>query len=237
MTDADAAPGGVGVVVVAAGSGSRLGAEVPKAFVQLRGRTLLSYAVERARGTRGLVAVVLVVPEDYADPSRLTDLGVPLGPDTVIVVGGAERTDSVRAGLAALAVDPRIEVVLVHDAARCLTPPTVFDRVVAAVAAGADGAVPGLAVIDTIKVVDSVGGVTGTLQRASLRAVQTPQGFRAEVLRTAYASGHQATDDAALVERAGGNVIVVDGDPMAFKVTTADDLARAERILAAEWRP
>ena len=227
MTDADAAPGGVGVVVVAAGSGSRLGAEVPKAFVRLRGRALLSYAVERARGTRGLVAVVLVVPEDYADPSRLTDLGVPLGPDTVIVVGGAERTDSVRAGLAALAVDPRIEVVLVHDAARCLTPPAVFDRVVAAVAAGADGAVPGLPVIDTIKVVDSVGGVTGTLQRASLRAVQTPQGFRAEVLRTAYASGHQATDDAALVEQAGGNVIVVDGDPLAFKVTTAEDLERA----------
>ena len=148
---------------------------------------------------------------------------------TAFVTGGAERTASVAAGLAALPAG--CDVVLVHDAARCLTPTAVFDRVVAAVRAGADGVVPGLAVVDTVKTVDAEGLVTGTPDRVSLRAVQTPQGFPRAVLLAAHASGVAATDDAALVERAGRRVLVVEGDPMAFKVTTPDDLERAERLV------
>ena len=147
----------------------------------------------------------------------------------MVVAGGAERTDSVAAGLAALG---DVDIVLVHDAARCLTPLEVFERVVDAVGGGAAGAVPGLPLVDTVKTVDPSGVITGTPDRASLRAVQTPQGFRREVLVTAYRSGVGATDDAALVELGGHHVVVVAGDPLAFKVTSPDDLEHAERLLA-----
>ena len=233
MIDADAAPSSVGVVVVAAGSGSRLGAGVPKAFVRLRDRPLLAYALDTVAGLAHLRSLVVVAPPGHADPQAADDgswSGVVLPPGTVVVAGGAERSDSVAAGLAA--VDPSCDVVLVHDAARCLTPLDVFERVVAAVGGGHAGAVPGLPVVDTVKTVDASGVITGTPDRAVLRAVQTPQGFRREVLVTAYASGLQATDDAALVERCGHHVVVVDGDPLAFKVTTPDDLGRAEHHLA-----
>lgn len=231
MTDADPALGGVGVVIVAGGAGTRLGAELPKAFVCVGGRSLLSYAVERVAQIPHLAQVVIVAPQGHATPAAMADVSMPEG--TVVVPGGAERSDSVRAGLAAL--DPACDVVLIHDAARCLTPVPVFERVVAAVRAGAAGAVPGLPVIDTIKSVDADGVITGTPDRAALRAVQTPQGFDATVLRTAYASGLSATDDAALVEAIGHHVRVVDGDPMAFKITTPEDLARAERLVCGGW--
>ncbi|GAA4411050.1 2-C-methyl-D-erythritol 4-phosphate cytidylyltransferase [Fodinibacter luteus] len=237
MTDADAAPGSVGVVVVAAGSGSRLGAGVPKAFVRLHGRPLLAYAVDTVARLPHLRSVVVVAPLDHAAPRDAADPvweGVELPSGAVVVAGGAERTDSVAAGLAA--VDATCDVVLVHDAARCLTPLDVFERVVEAVRRGAAGAVPGLPVVDTVKSVDAEGVITGTPDRASLRAVQTPQGFRREVLATAYGSGLRATDDAALVERCGHHVVVVAGDPLAFKVTTPDDLERAERLLARAGR-
>lgn len=229
MTDADAAPSSVGVVVVAAGSGSRLGAGAPKAFVHLRGRPLLAHALDTIARMPGLTSLVVVTPAGLTDPSDALWAGVDLPAGAVVVGGGAERTDSVAAGLAALA--PSCDVVLVHDAARCLTPFAVFERVVAAVRAGAAGAVPGLPVVDTVKTVDAEGVITGTPDRGSLRAVQTPQGFRREVLAAAYASGVQATDDAALVERSGHHVLVVDGDPLAFKVTTADDLEQAHWLL------
>lgn len=237
MTDADAAPRSVGVVVVAAGSGTRLGAAVPKAFVRLAGRTLLSYAVERVVQVPGLASVVLVLPEGWlpGEPGYDHEVSRHLPAGTAFVAGGAERGDSVRNGLERL--DPACDVVLIHDAARCLTPVSTFERVVAAVGAGADGAVPGLPVVDTIKTVDAEGVITGTPDRAALRAVQTPQGFDAKVLRTAYASGLSATDDAALVELTGHHVRVVEGDPLAFKVTTPEDLAQAERIVAAGWSP
>ncbi len=231
--DAHPAPGGVGVVVVAAGSGTRLGAAVPKAAVRIAGRTLLAHAVERILTVEGLRSLVLVVPPGTAGAGHW-DLAGPGAVPTTFVEGGTERTGSVAAGLAAL--DPGCEVVLVHDAARCLTPTAVFDRVVAAVRAGADGVVPGLAVVDTVKTVDADGIVTGTPDRASLRAVQTPQGFPRDVLAAAHASGIVATDDAALVERAGHHVLVVEGDPMAFKVTTPEDLERAERLLGSSGR-
>lgn len=238
MTDAHAASRGVGVVVVAAGSGSRLGAGLPKAFVVLGGRPLLGHALAGVAAVLGVGSVVVVVPADLVDPSGPAWAGVDLPDGAVVVAGGADRTASVAAGLAAL--DPSCEVVLVHDAARCLTPPAVFERVADAVRAGAAGVVPGVPVVDTVKVVDDRGVVTATPDRATLRAVQTPQGFRREVLLAAHASGVVATDDAALVEALGHEVLVVEGDPAALKVTTPADLAHAERLLAAptpEGRP
>ncbi len=228
--DARTAPRGVGVVVVAAGSGTRLGAGMPKAFVPLAGRPLLGWALDAVARVPGLRSVVVVAPSGLADPGAPAWAGVTLPDGAVVVTGGAERTDSVAAGLAAL--DPACDVVLVHDAARCLAPVAVFVRVVDAVRAGAAGVVPGVAVVDTVKTVDARGVVTGTPDRATLRAVQTPQGFRREVLEAAHAGGAGATDDAALVEQLGHDVLVVDGDPRSFKVTTVDDLAHAERLLA-----
>lgn len=250
MSDAHAAARGVGVVVVAAGSGSRLGAGVPKAFVDLAGRPLLAHALEVVAAVPGLTSVAVVVPADLADPTGPAWAGIRLPATTVVVPGGADRTASVAAGLAAL--DAACDVVLVHDAARCLTPVSVFERVVAAVRAGAAGAVPGVAVVDTVKVVDPRGVVTATPARESLRAAQTPQGFRRDVLAAAHAAragggggtagadgtaGRSATDDAALVEALGHEVLVVEGDPMALKVTTPDDLALAARLVASRPVP
>ncbi len=229
MIDADAAPCSVGVVVVAAGSGTRLGAGRPKAFVARCGRPLLGYAVDTVARLPHLASLVVVAPPDHADPAGPAWAGVDLPPDAVVVAGGASRTDSVAAGLAAVG---DVDVVLVHDAARCLTPLAVFERVVEAVRAGAAGAVPGIALVDTVKTVDAHGVITGTPDRASLRAVQTPQGFARDVLVSAYGSGLGATDDAALVELGGHHVVVVEGDALAFKVTSRGDLEHAERVLA-----
>jgi 2-C-methyl-D-erythritol 4-phosphate cytidylyltransferase len=150
--------------------------------------------------------------------------------DIDVVAGGAERTDSVAAGLAMLR--PEDSIVLVHDAARCLAPPALYSRLVREVRSGHPAVVPGLAVSDTIKQVDGSGDVVGTPERASLRAIQTPQAFQRAVLERAHALGLRATDDAALVEKAGDRVRVVEGDRLAFKITTPDDLATAERHLA-----
>lgn len=238
-------PGGAGVVVVAAGSGSRLGADRPKALVEVAGATLLEHAVRGAL-LAGVDAVVVVAPASHlaeAEP-LLARLLAAAGGTTgalpgVVVVGGAERTDSVGAGLRALEAvvaeqGVALDVVLVHDAARCLTPADVYLRVTAAVRAGAAAAVPGLPVVDTVKVVDEAGVVLSTPQRSSLRAVQTPQAFAVEVLRAAHASGAHASDDAALVEALGHEVVVVEGDPRAFKITDREDLARAARLAAVE---
>jgi 2-C-methyl-D-erythritol 4-phosphate cytidylyltransferase len=146
-----------------------------------------------------------------------------------VVAGGPDRSASVAAGIAALHHDDGI--VLVHDAARCLAPADLFARVIDAVRAGHPTVVPGVAVTDTVKVVDAHRRVTATLERSTLRGIQTPQGFLREVLEHAHASGEDATDDAGLVERIGGHVLVVDGDPMALKITTALDLALAEALL------
>ncbi len=215
---------------MAAGSGRRLGADRPKAFVQLAGRTLLEHAL-RGVLAAGVGEVVVVVPADLVERAR--EIVAPLvGQQHVrvsVVAGGEERTDSVAAGLAALSAPVRR--VLVHDAARCLTPGSVFERVLASLTAGAKGAVPGLPVVDTIKTVDERGVITGTPDRTALRAVQTPQGFDREVLERAHATGSQATDDAALVEALGHEVHVVQGDPLALKITTAQDLERARQLL------
>ncbi len=155
-----------------------------------------------------------------------------LGPTATLVPGGAERTDSVRAGLAAVNA---ADWILVHDAARPLTPPDMIARIVAELKGGRRAVIPAIAVADTIKSVNAAGDVSGTPDRAGLRAVQTPQGFAADLLRRAYAAaGDVATDDAALVEQMGDSVHVVDGDRLAFKITTALDMTLAEAILSRE---
>lgn len=215
-------------VVPAAGGGRRLGAAVPKAFVELGGKTLLRRAVDMllSVGTVGLVVVVVPV-------ERVVDVAAELGSAELVVAGGAQRPHSVRAGLdAALAAAPSARYVVVHDAARALTPPQLVRDVVTALRAGADAVVPVLPVVDTIKTVDTDGLVTGTPDRSTLRAVQTPQGFRVQVLREAHAAGAVATDDAGLVERTGSAVHTIAGDPLAFKITTALDLRLARMLLA-----
>ena len=208
-------------IVVAGGSGRRFGA--PKQFSLLGGRPVVEWAVDACRPFS--VGIVLVVPSDvaYAD--------APMHGADALVAGGDTRSDSVRRGLAA--VPAEADVVLVHDAARPLATAEVFEAVIAAVLEeGADGAVPGVPVHDTIKEVDDAHNVTATLDRRTLVAVQTPQGFRADVLRRAHERDMtDATDDAALVEALGGRVRVVPGDPGNLKITTADDLRDAQHRL------
>lgn len=203
---------------------------MPKAFVSLGGRPLLSYAVERACAVPEVSCLVVVVPADLVSRKLPVWTGVGLPEGAAVVPGGAERGDSVLAGLRAL--PPEVDLVLVHDCARALAPTALFERVRAAVREGGAAAVPGLPVVDTIKVINRDGLVVATPPRSDLRAVQTPQGFGRAVLEQAHAVyGSDATDDAALVELLGLPVQVVPGDPLAFKVTDADDLARAERIV------
>jgi 2-C-methyl-D-erythritol 4-phosphate cytidylyltransferase len=191
---------------------------------------LLEHALRRALGATEVSHVVVVAPVSHLGEAGAIASRSNRPDDVDVVAGGLERTDSVAAGLAALRPGDRI--VLVHDAARALAPSTLYSRLVREVRGGHPAVIPGLPVSDTIKAVDAEGQVTGTPDRASLRAIQTPQAFLREVLERAHASGARATDDAALVERVGGHVLVVDGDPLAFKVTTPDDLAHAERHLA-----
>jgi 2-C-methyl-D-erythritol 4-phosphate cytidylyltransferase len=218
--------GAVVAVVPAAGSGERLQAGIPKAFCELDGRTLLERAVAGLLESGVVAHVVAAVPADRIDQAK------PLvGDQGTVVAGGAGRIDSVRLALSALPGDP--EFVLVHDAARALTPPGLIVRVVDALRSGHGAVVPALPPSDTIKAVDANGVVLGTPERAGLRAVQTPQGFATGLLLRAYERAGTAdfTDDASLVEHVGGQVQVVDGDPLAFKITTRLDLVLAEAIV------
>jgi 2-C-methyl-D-erythritol 4-phosphate cytidylyltransferase len=197
--------------VVAAGSGARFGGQ--KQFEELEGRRVVDWAVAASRSVAD--GVVLVVPADHLDDATFaTD---------VVVGGGTTRSASVRRGLDA--VPPEAHIVIVHDAARPFAAPALFQAVVAAVRDGADGAVPGVPLADTIKRVAD-GRVVATLDRSELVAVQTPQAFAAPALRRAHAAGGEATDDAALVEAAGGVVAVVPGDPANTKITLRADLGR-----------
>ena len=221
----------VAVLVVAAGSGSRLGESSPKAFVGLDDHTILRHAL-RGVFDGPLAQVVVVAPHDHLGAAR-TEADEAAGDrrDLVVVVaGGATRQASVAAGLAA--VWPDVDTVLVHDAARALTPPEVFERVVAAVEGGRVAVLPVLPVVDTVKRVAGE-SVVAAVDRADLAAAQTPQGFRRDVLAAAFrvASG-EYTDDAALVQAAGHPVTTVPGDERAFKITTAADLERARALVA-----
>lgn len=216
------------MIVVGAGSGSRLGAGVPKAFVTVAGRTLLEHSVHAVAGMSEPAQLIVVAPLDRLNEAeRLARAVTPL---CLVVPGGMTRQASVAAGLAVVA--DGVDVVLVHDAARAFTPPRQFDAVVRAVLETGMGAVPGLPVSDTVKRTDADARITDTVDRSDLVAVQTPQGFPRDRLIAAYAAAtRDATDDAALVVALGDQVRIVPGDPLAFKVTTRADLARAEQVV------
>lgn len=200
-------------IVVGAGSGHRYGK--PKQYESLHGRRVIDVSRDVAADASDGV-VVVVRPQD-ADTEQA-------------VAGGATRGESVRAGLDAVPMEATI--ICVHDAARPLASAELYRRVVAAVEDGADGAIPGLAVTDTIKVVRD-GAVIDTPDRSTLVAVQTPQAFRADVLRAAHRRAHtaglDATDDAGVVEAAGGRVVVVEGDARNRKITSPEDLVWAQQ--------
>lgn len=238
------------MVLPAAGAGTRLGPGAPKALRELAGEPLLVHAVRRLRECPSVGPIVVAAPvADVATVITLLEVY-----DVTVVAGGAQRPDSVAAGLAVLPAD--VDLVLVHDAARALVPVSVVESVIAALRAGARAVIPVVAVADTVKRVSAAGTVVGTVPRADLRAVQTPQGFARDVLEAAHAprgarrtshtdesytdesdtdesytnDGH--TDDAGMAEAAGVTVDTVPGAPEAFKVTTPFDLAVAEAVLA-----
>lgn len=222
----------IAVIVAAAGSGTRLGAGDPKAFVGIDGHTVLRHALDGVFAAPQ--AQVVVVAPAGREGDALTEALAAAGDrrrDLVsVVVGGVSRQDSVAAGLAA--VWPDVEIVLVHDAARAFVPADVFERVIAAVGVAAPGVIPVLPLVDTIKRVvaeDVVGGV----DRAELTSAQTPQGFDRAILDAAYRDAdREYTDDAALVAAAGHRIAAVRGDDAAFKITTPADLERARGLLA-----
>ena len=228
-------PRDVGVVIVAAGQGTRVGGDTPKQFLEIAGIPMLLRSIRPFARHPSIAHITVVLrPADAAAPPAwlLPQVGAMLS----LVAGGAERTDSVAAGLAAL--PERCQVILVHDAARPFVDTPLIDRVIAGVRDG-HATVPALPVSDTIKELDAADStrVARTVPRERLRRVQTPQGFPRRVLEEAHAAagrdGVAGTDDAALVERLGGAVRVVAGDPANLKVTTAEDLALAEYL--ARW--
>ena len=212
------ADGPVWAIVVAAGSGDRFGG--PKQYAPLSGARVLDHAVRAARAVADGV-VLVVAPDRAADPEPSVD---------AVVAGGATRSASVRAGLAA--VPAEASIVLVHDAARPLASPRLFAAVVDSVRGGAEAVVPAVAVADTLR--DRAGGV---VDRDRLVAVQTPQGFEGSALRRAHAAEGDATDDAGLVEALGGEVVIVPGEPTNTKITESSDLVVAASLLAASGQP
>lgn len=219
-------------IVPAAGTGERLAAGVPKAFAELAGRLLIERTVAGLRESGVVDAIVVAVPPGHTDEATLL-FG---SPEIVVIEGGADRTESVRLALGATGPS---DFVLVHDAARPLTPPGLITRVVEALRCGHNAVVPTLPVADTIKVVDANDVVLATPERAGLRAAQTPQGFATEVLVRAYdrADSLTCTDDASMVELTGVPVQTVPGDALAFKITRPLDLLLAGAILAERTQP
>jgi 2-C-methyl-D-erythritol 4-phosphate cytidylyltransferase len=218
----------VAAVIVAAGSGERLGAGIPKAMVALQGRPIVDWAVQIFDEHPDVASVVVVAPADAV--SAITEGAAGRAQ---VVAGGATRQQSVDHGLDVLGKD--IDLVLVHDAARPLISASVISSVVAALRAGADAVIPVLPVVDTIKRVDSHARVTGTVDRSELRIVQTPQGFRRDVLVAAHRGAKDrgildVTDDAGLVEAIGRVVLTVPGSEQAFKITTPYDLELAQGL-------
>jgi 2-C-methyl-D-erythritol 4-phosphate cytidylyltransferase len=218
---------GVWAVLAAAGQGRRLGGERPKAFAPLRGLPLLAESLRRLDESDAVDGIVVVAPPGWEEPAILLAEEIGASKVAACVAGGETRSESVRAGVAE--VPPGASVILVHDAARPALPPELVPRLLAALAEGFDGAVPGLPALDTIKRTRD-GVVIETLPRDELVRVQTPQAFTAGALRAAVAG--EGSDCASLVEARGGRVKVVAGDERLLKVTTAGDLERVERLLA-----
>lgn len=204
---------------MAAGSGLRFGSA--KQFEVIGGKKIVDWAVDEAEKHSAGVVVVLPAGQAVGEGQ---------------VEGGNTRSESVRRGLAA--VPSEATIICVHDAARPFASPAVFQRVISAVVDGADAAVPGIPVVDTIKQVNESNVVVSTPRRETLRAVQTPQAFRAESLRHAHATGGESTDDAALIEKQNGEVVVVEGEVVNRKITTREDLewavAHAHHLLEGE---
>ena len=242
MTVPEGAAADVAVIVPAAGVGARLGAGTPKALSLLAGEQLLAHAVRRLGAAPSVGCLVVAAPPGHEDEVRdvvrsaLADSpGDPAAGhrmDVVVVSGGGQRQQSVAAALARVPVG--FDIILVHDAARAVTPPEVVERVAAAVRDGHDAVIPVLPVADTITRVDEADVSQGHLDRPTLRAVQTPQGFRRDVLAGAHqrAAGTEATDDAGMVARLGTAVHTVPGSGHALKITTPGDVAHAEALLA-----
>jgi 2-C-methyl-D-erythritol 4-phosphate cytidylyltransferase / 2-C-methyl-D-erythritol 2,4-cyclodiphosphate synthase len=212
----------VALLIPAAGSGERFGAPIPKALVQLNGRTLIEHALLNL----GPVATQIIVaaPAGYEDKFREI-----LGDAVTVVTGGSTRTKSVKIALESIAQD--IEYVLVHDAARPLASIELGQRIIEALAAGDVAVIPALAITDTIKEVDAANYVVSTPNRERLRAVQTPQGFARETLVKAHMQNIEATDDGALVEAMHGKVKLIEGENRALKITNPEDLATALKYL------
>ena len=216
-------------IIAAAGSGERFGATLPKALITLGNRTLIEHAVAALAPIAS--EIVICAPAGYE--KQIQEL---VGADITVVTGGTTRSDSVRAGITALT--GKNKYVLVHDAARALASTQLARNVLAALEKGEVAVIPGLELIDTVKSVDSSGHVTSTPDRASLRRVQTPQGFDLEILKKAHSSGANATDDGALVEAIGHKVLIINGEERALKITTPADLATALSTLgdSSEFR-
>lgn len=279
MNISSSRPAPVIAIIAAAGQGNRLGAGKPKAFVELSGTSLLGHSISAMQASELVDEIIVVAAPDMLDeaaeviaacesavcgsaaceaaaPVQSGAAGVNGAPTIRLVPGRGERADSVMAGLEAISVEPGVDpIVLVHDAARALTPASMIDRVARAVADGASGVVPAVPVVDTIKAVTETAGhdeersqaqITKTVDRSNVRAAQTPQGFRYSALFSAnemYYASVQAdaetgtrsfvpTDDASLLEWQGVPVVCVDGDELAFKITTRKDLLLAQAYLA-----
>ena len=226
-------------IVAAAGSGERLGADVAKALVTVGGQPMLAHVVSTLARSRYVELIVVAAPAEDAPGFEAVLAGAHQGADLLVVAGGRTRQESVRRGLDALPDD--ITDVLVHDAARPLVPLQVIDLVAQTVRDGAAAVVPGVALADTVKrvSVSAPNTVVETIDRDTLRAIQTPQGFQRKVLETAHQAvaaddptAAPATDDAGLVERLGTPVVVVGGSPQGFKVTRPLDLLLARALVA-----
>jgi 2-C-methyl-D-erythritol 4-phosphate cytidylyltransferase len=215
----------VWAVLAAAGSGERLGADRPKAFVRLGDEPLLAESLRRLDESDWVDAIVLAAPPGWEEPAILLAEELGCSKVSASVTGGATRGESVQIALREVPEDAA--VVLVHDAARPFVEDAVIERLLSALNDGWDGAVPGLPIADTVKRVERDSSVVETLKRDELRAVQTPQAFVAPVLREAYEGDVAAASDcASLVEARGGRVKVVEGDPKLAKITEAADLIR-----------
>ena len=210
-------------IIAGAGMGHRLGAEIPKALIQIQGITLL----ERAFISLSKVVdeIVITAPEGYEEQFKAI-----VGQSAEVITGGVLRSDSIRVALKALS--PSVENVLIHDAARALASSALAARVLGELQSGQSAVIPVLKVIDTIKEIDRDGFVRATPDRSSLVAAQTPQGFNRQVLERAHSASDDATDDAALVEAIGIKVKTIDGEASAFKITTKEDIGQALLLLS-----
>ena len=210
-------------IIAGAGMGHRLGAQIPKALIQIQGITLL----ERAFISLSKVVdeIVITAPEGYEEQFKAI-----VGQSAVVITGGVLRSDSIRVALKALS--PSVESVLIHDAARALASSALATRVLSDVQSGQSAVIPVLKVIDTIKEIDRDGFVRATPDRSSLVAAQTPQGFNRQVLERAHSASDDATDDAALVEAIGVKVKTIEGEASAFKITTREDIGQALLLLS-----